>query len=314
MSRHLFEGGQVEVMGQLERSVSPTPDGNGTNSSSNSSNGSQTVRQSAEASGMYMALLRLPLQGVLTTGGLLLSMRTARRQWVRHAETDGAFFLDTAALAQRLGFGAAAQAPGDSSSGGLNPNHKALLAAGLSESEIISLAAKLAPADSAAAAAASTSSSSSRGSSIGSSAQEAAWGGLDAAASVEAALSSADQEMQAHIAAQSLAVEDKGSNSNSTSSKAVSISPTSSKTSGSSSTKGDTSSTSTSAGLSKKDLAKFLKDFEMVAVPADDMLWGLQGAAALHRCVCLLFVCVCVAKPILSAYVPVAPAAFAASH
>ena len=56
MSRHLFEGSVVEGMGQLERCASPTP--------GSSSGGGQTVRQSAEPGGMYMALLRLPLKGV----------------------------------------------------------------------------------------------------------------------------------------------------------------------------------------------------------------------------------------------------------
>lgn len=55
MSRHLFEGGDMQAMGQLERSGSP--------GSAGSSSGAQAMQQSAEPGNMYMALLRLPLKG-----------------------------------------------------------------------------------------------------------------------------------------------------------------------------------------------------------------------------------------------------------
>jgi len=58
MSRHLFEGSQVEAMGQLERCASPTAGG------SSGGDGGVAYKQSAEPGNMYMALLRLPLKGV----------------------------------------------------------------------------------------------------------------------------------------------------------------------------------------------------------------------------------------------------------
>lgn len=74
MSRHLFEGDQVDTMGQLERPASPLPsnrNGNG-NSNGHARNGNrssrddltQQAKDGSTDSHMYMALLRLPLAGV----------------------------------------------------------------------------------------------------------------------------------------------------------------------------------------------------------------------------------------------------------
>lgn len=181
-------------------------------------------------------------------------MRTARRQWVRHADSGGQFFIDTAALARSLGFGEGAGLnPGNSTASPANSSkHKALMAAGLTDGDIMSLAAGLAPTEPAAAAAADSGSSSK---------DKPFWGSLSSAESIDAVLSSADQEMQAHIAAQSMSVG----------------------VSSSMSSRSNTPAQDGSAALSQQDLTKFLKDFELVPVPVDDMVWGLQGAAAVHR-------------------------------
>jgi len=183
-----------------------------------------------------------------STGGLLISMRTARRQWVRHADSGGPFFIDTTALARSLGFGEdAGLNPGNNTASPADSSKpQAFMAAGLTDGDIMSLTAGLAPTETAAAAA----------DSGGSSREKPFWGSLSSAESIDAVLSSADQEMQAHIAAQSMSVSSMSSRSN-------------------------TPAQDGSATLSQQDLTKFLKDFELVPVPVDDMVWGLQGAV--HR-------------------------------
>lgn len=170
-----------------------------------------------------------------STGGLLINMRTARRQWIRSADTDGAFFIDTSAHARELGLVQAPSAPDSSSLNGADSaKHKALLAAGLSDVQ--------------AAAAAN-----------GNGSHNGVLAGLGSPERIAAALSSADAEMQAHIAAQSAAISRAGS---SLSSRGVAPEK--------------------EVSVAQKDLMKFIRDFELVPVPAEDMLWGLQGAA-IHR-------------------------------
>jgi hypothetical protein len=184
----------------------------------------------------------------------MVNMRTARRQWIRSADTDGAFFINTAELARQHGLLASPGTVSPSSNGSLNPadsaKHAAMLAAGSSEAEIISAAA--AP------------SSSSNGT-------HAVLAGLGSPGRIAAALSSADAEMQAHIAAQSLSINLGSHSANGNGSSTGSSMGRSAAQHGSSS----------DAALSQKALAKFLRDFEALPVPAEDMLWGLQGGV--HR-------------------------------
>lgn len=63
-------------------------------------------------------------------------MRTARRQWVRSADTGGAFFVNTSALAKQLGL-LPTPAPLDPNEAAL---HKALVTSGLTDSDIATLA------------------------------------------------------------------------------------------------------------------------------------------------------------------------------
>jgi hypothetical protein len=177
-------------------------------------------------------------------------MRTARRQWIRNANTDGAFFINTGDLACQHGLLTSPGTVSPSSNGSLNPadsaKHAAMLAAGSSEAEIINAAA--AP------------------SSNGNGAH-AVLAGLSSLGRIAAALSSADAEMQAHIAAQSLSINLSSHSSNGASSSMDR-----------SAAQRDSSS---DAAQSQKALFKFLRDFEALPVPAEDMLWGLQGAV--HR-------------------------------
>jgi hypothetical protein len=162
-------------------------------------------------------------------------MRTARRQWIRSADTDGAFFIDTSVHARELGLVQAPSAPdGSSLNGADSAKHTALLAAGLSDVQ--------------AAAAANENGS-----------RNGVLAGLGSPERIAAALSSADAEMQAHIAAQSAASSSAGS---SLSSRGMAPEK--------------------EVSVAQKDLMKFIRDFELVPVPAEDMLWGLQGAA-IHR-------------------------------
>lgn len=162
-----------------------------------------------------------------------MNLRTAKRQWVRSADTDGSFFVDTSAHAQQLGL---LQGP-------------STLAAGLSDVE--------------AAAAASNGRSSSSSSS-----HNGVLAGLGSPERIAAAISSADAEMQAHIAAQSLSVDiQQGSTAGSMAGGSLS-----------------SRSRAKTPDLSQKELLKFVRDFEPVPVPAEDMLWGLQGDVARHRC------------------------------
>jgi hypothetical protein len=243
-----------------------------------------------------------------STGGLLLSLRTARRQWIRHNDTGGLFFVNTTAQlgllqppepsgstatpAQQL---PALQTPDPASStqgsaqrsttvpGAVTPadveKHKALIAAGLSESEIVSLSAGLAPAEPAPATSSSSTTGSSSSSCGSSNGPAGTLTGLRSPERINAALSSADQEMQAHIAAQSLSAQLERSRSSSRAGSRQGASL------------GDSSSTSRSGNAvqdgrlspSKQDLMRFLRDFEAEGFPAEDMLWGLQGEAAVHR-------------------------------
>lgn len=172
-------------------------------------------------------------------------MRTARRQWIRSADTDGAFFLDTSVYAQQLGL---LPAPSTHAGNGvLHPDDAAQngsLHAGLSD----------------VAAAVAANGASSNGSS-----HNGVLAGLGSPERLAAALSSADAEMQAHIAAQSLAVNMQNGSHNGAvaSSKAGSRAKT--------------------PEQEQKELMKFVRDFELVPIPAEDMLWGLQGDAAVHR-------------------------------
>lgn len=175
-----------------------------------------------------------------STGGLLINMRTARRQWIRSADTDGAFFIDTSVHARALGL---VQAPSAPDSGPLNgaesAKHKALLAAGLSDVQAAAAAAD------------------------GNGSHNGVLAGLGSPERIAAALSSADAEMQAHIAAQSAASSATGSRAGS-----------------SLSSRGMASEKEVS--VAQKDVMKFIRNFELVPVPAEDMLWGLQGAST-HR-------------------------------
>lgn len=228
----------------------------------------------------------------------MMNMRTARRQWIRHGATSGSFFVDTSAHAQQLGLLPAASPYGDSKIGSLSPDdvakHKALTAAGLSETEIKSMAAANleAPATVPPPAAANGSSNGSNGASA-----SALAAGINSPDRISAALTSADAEMQAHIAAQSLAVDVPSS---STAGRSRSGSRAGSATPGVVEN-GD-------ADVSKQGLVKFLKDFEAVPIPADDMLWGLQEGDAVNRCV---FVCGIGKKALLCSAVAQAMSLFA---
>lgn len=176
-------------------------------------------------------LLWWRLRACCSTGGVLMNLRTAKRQWVRSADTDGSFFVDTSAHAQQLGL---LQGPSK-------------LAAGLSDVEAVAAA------------------SNGRSSS---SSHNGVLAGLGSPERIAAAISSADAEMQAHIAAQSLSVDiQQGSTAGS-------------KAGGSLSSR----SRAKTPDLSQKELLKFVRDFEPLPVPAEDMLWGLQGDVARHRC------------------------------
>lgn len=235
-------------------------------------------------------------------------MRTARRQWVRSADTDGAFFLNTSVLAKQLGL-LPTPAPLDPNEAAL---HKAMVATGLTGSDIASLA----PAGPAAAAGASAGPSSSALPPLGTPERIAAvLSSADAGAAPLALAFGSSRlqnwcmqavanhmqlpghlcfqhsvapptdpassqvvrcvsvyvphvcaEMQAHITAQSVSADiERASRAGSTAG-----------------TRASTPGTG-EASLSNKDLAKFVRDFELTPIPAEDMLWGLQGGAALHR-------------------------------
>jgi hypothetical protein len=159
-----------------------------------------------------------------------MNLRTAKRQWVRSADTNGSFFVDTSVHAQQLGLLQPPSTPaGDA----------AFLAAGLSD------------------VAAASNGSSSNGSHNG------VLAGLGSPERIAAAISSADAEMQAHIAAQSLSVDIQQASTAGSSSNGRSRAKT--------------------PDLSQKELLKFVRDFEPVPIPSEDMLWGLQGDAVRHR-------------------------------
>lgn len=232
----------------------------------------------------------------------MLTMRTARRQWIRNSQTGGAFFLDTSQHARRLqqpshsstgswpgGLGGAAggsPGTGGDMRGVDNAQHKALAAAGLSEEDIMLFAASVAPADVAAsdAAAAACASSASTAALVDSAADLEAKlvaaerssralasrsGSRAGSRDYEAALSSADLEMQAHIAAQSLF--DIGSSSASGGSREQPVLLQEQEAEWEGDEAGE---------LSKEVLSRFLRDFELSDIKADDLVWGLGPSAA----------------------------------
>jgi hypothetical protein len=119
--------------------------------------------------------------------------------------------------------------------------HKALIASGLSEDD----ATTIAPGGTASAA--------------GSTMQDSVLPPLGSPERIAAVLNSAAAEMQEHINQQSMSVDIEGS------SRVGSTAGSRANTPG------------VESSLSNKDLAKFVRDFEAVPVPAEDMLWGLQG-------------------------------------
>jgi hypothetical protein len=205
-------------------------------------------------------------------------MRTARRQWVRHATTRGPFYLDTSAHAKRLGITAeTSRSRAASPSGGRhtaqlsqdelnwNTTHAALTAAGLSEDEIVAFAASM-PASKPHLAAAAASHTSRPGSRSGVRPDEAA------------VLETADAELAAHIIAHSVASLDSSNGHSNGSSR-------------SSSRAGGAEpeyeglpdlSAGVSVGSSEgsKAMSKFLRDFEPQALDLGSISWGVNGEAS----------------------------------
>lgn len=207
-------------------------------------------------------------------------MRTSRRQWIRNAATSGPFFLDTSVHAQRLGLvppsasqpppppaAAAAAAPGSAPAAAAAPaastdphanlnttdqaawdvTHAALAAAGLSEEDIAAFAASMPP----------------------------SGPGLTKLLqprrpdnSLAAVLSSADAELAAHIASQSLASRDGsllgGPSSSSSGSK-----------------KGGDEVEGLESG--RAAVAKFVRDFEQEPLDLTGVGWGLSGQGSTSR-------------------------------
>jgi hypothetical protein len=202
-------------------------------------------------------------------------MRTARRQWVRHATTRGPFYLDTSAHAKRLGISAdtsrsrAASPSGDRHTAQLsqdelnwNTTHAALTAAGLSEDEIVAFAASM-PASKPHLAAAAASHTSRPGSRSGVRPDQAA------------VLDTADAELAAHIIAQSVASLDNGRGSSRSSSRAGGAEPEGLPDRA-------TAAGGVSAGQSdgSKAMSKFLRDFEPQALDLGSISWGVNGEAS----------------------------------
>jgi hypothetical protein len=210
-----------------------------------------------------------------SSGGLLFTMRTARRQWVRHATTRGPFYLDTSAHAKRLGISAdMSRAASPSGRRGIaqlsqdelnwNTTHAALTAAGLSEDEIVAFAASM-PANKPHLAAAAASHTSRPDSRSGVRPDDAA------------VLDTADAELAAHIIAHSVASLDNGRGSCSSS--------RSSSRAGRDEHEGLPDLAAAAAGASaesdgSKAMSKFLRDFEPQALDLASISWGMNGEAS----------------------------------
>jgi hypothetical protein len=194
-------------------------------------------------------------------------MRTARRQWVRHATTRGPFYLDTSAHAKRLGISAdTPRAPSPSAAAGphagelspdeaaWNTTHAALTAAGLSEDEIVAFAASMPASKPHLAAAAASHTSSRPGSRSGVRPDQAA------------VLDTADAELAAHIIAHSVASLD-------------SVSSRSSSRAGGAELEG----LAQGSGDGGRAMSRFLRDFEPQALDLSGISWGASGEASTSR-------------------------------
>ncbi|WIA39103.1 hypothetical protein OEZ86_005242 [Tetradesmus obliquus] len=243
-------------------------------------------RPSKEAADMYAVLLRMPLQDVFCSGGLLFTMRTARRQWVRHATTRGPFYLDTSAHAKRLGISADTPRPASPSStaagaaagqlsadeAAWNTTHAALTAAGLSEDEIVAFAASM-PANKPHLAAAAASHTSSRPGSRSSSRPGSRAGVRPDQAAV---LDTADAELAAHIIAQSVASLDSRSSSRAGRGDDLEGLPELLEAASGMMMSGNAGNADDGSGRAS---SKFLRDFEPQPLDLSGLGWGLSGEA-----------------------------------
>lgn len=225
-----------------------------------------------------MLLLTFVAIFTCSSGGLLFTMRTARRQWVRHATTRGPFYLDTSIHAKRLGVSADTPRPPSPSSsaahtGQLTPDeaawnttHAALTAAGLSEDEIVAFAASM-PASKPHLAAAAATHPSRPGSRAGVTPDQAA------------VLDTADAELAAHIIAHSVAsLDSSSSNGSRSSSRAGGVEQEASLQdllAGAAAAAGGQD-----AG---KVMSKFLRDFEPQALDLGSIGWGMSGDGSTSR-------------------------------